>query len=105
MAAPLALVMMLAPHMKAYALALPFTAAAACESLYRLQRCRSAPGGTTAVLDDGAYIDASGDVVVSQTEELEWTMRLQESAEWQQLLAASSLGDACAAAWKLAGNM
>jgi hypothetical protein len=104
-AAPLALVMMIVPHLKAYALALPFTAAAAGESLYRLQRCRSVPGAAAAVLDEGAYVDASGDVAVSQSEELEWTMRQQETFEWQQLLAASSLGDACAAVWGFAANM
>ena len=104
-AAPLALVMMMAPHLKAYMLALPFAAAAACESTYRLQRCRRTPGGAAAVLDDGAYVNASGDVVVSQTEELEWTMRLQETSEWEQILAGTSLGDACAAAWKFSANM
>ena len=104
MAAPLALAMMIAPHMQAYMLALPFAAAAACESVYRLHRCRGSPGGAAAVLDDGAYVNASGDVVVSQTEELEWTMRLQETCEWEQLLAATSLGDACAAAWKFSAN-
>jgi hypothetical protein len=104
-AAPLALVMMIVPHLKAYALALPFTVAAAGESLYRLQRCRSVPGAAAAVLDEGAYVDASGDVAVSESEELEWTMRQQETFEWQQLLAASSLGDACAAVWGFTANM
>jgi hypothetical protein len=97
--------MMIAPHMQAYALALPFTAASAGESLYRLWRCRSVPGAAAAVLDEGAYIDASGDVAVSETEELEWTMRLQEASEWQQLLAASSLGDMCSAVWGFTSNL
>lgn len=99
--------MMIAPHMQAYALALPFTAASAGESLYRLWRCRRVPGAAAAaaVLDEGAYIDASGDVAVSETEELEWTMRLQEASEWQQLLAASSLGDVCAAVWSFTSNL
>jgi hypothetical protein len=99
--------MMIAPHMQAYALALPFTAASAGESLYRLWRCRRVPGAAAAaaVLDEGAYIDASGDVAVSETEELEWTMRLQEASEWQQLLAASSLGDICAAVWGFTSNL
>ena len=57
------------------------------------------------MLDEGAYVDASGDVIVSQTEELEWTMRLQEISEWQQLLGASTLGDACAAFWRHAAHM
>ena len=57
------------------------------------------------MLDEGAYVDASGDVIVSQTEELEWTMRLQEISEWQQLLGASTLGDACAAFWRHAAHL
>jgi hypothetical protein len=57
------------------------------------------------VLDEGAYVDASGDVIVSQVEELEWTMRLQEISEWQQLLAASTLGDASAALWRHAAHL
>ena len=106
-AAPLALVMMIVPHMKAYALALPFTAASAGESFYRLHRCRSMPAAAAAaaVLHEEAYVDASGDVAVSETEELEWTMRLQETVEWQQLLVASYLGDACASLWGSTANM
>ncbi len=57
------------------------------------------------MLDEGAYVDASGDVIVSQTEELEWTMRLQEISEWQQLLGSSTLGDACAAFWRHAAHL
>ena len=64
-----------------------------------------AAAAAAAVLHEEAYVDASGDVAVSETEELEWTMRLQETVEWQQLLAASHLGDACASLWGSAANM